>query len=231
MSPQLTMALIPARGGSKGIPRKNIRPLCGKPLIAWSIADALATPGIDRVVVSTDDPDIASVAREHGAEVVLRPAELATDNAPSEGALLHALGRIEAEGTRVDRLVFLQATSPVRGPRLLAAALDHFESSAADSLLSVTPSHAFLWEENPDGSARPLNYTPGQRPMRQQMRQFRENGSIYILRPDILRSTGCRLGGRIVLFPMPAACEVDIDTAADWDRAETLLPQTLHHAR
>jgi N-acylneuraminate cytidylyltransferase len=231
MSPCLTLALIPARGGSKGSPRKNIRPLCGRPLIAWSIRDALQTPGIDRVVVSTDDAEIAAVAREHGADVVMRPPELATDTSSSEAALAHALDQLEAQGETIGRVVFLQATSPVRGAKHLAAALARFDDSGADSLLSVTASHVFLWEETPDGAARPLNYDPQSRPMRQAMRQFRENGSIYIFRTDMFRRSGCRLGGRIVLYPMPPECEVDIDTLADWDRAEPLLKDALRHDR
>lgn len=104
-----TLGLIPARGGSKGVPRKNIREICGKPLIAWTIEAALAAKGLDRVVVSTEDEEIAAVARRYGADVLLRPPELATDTASTQDVMVHALQNLPAE-----TLVLLQPTSPYR---------------------------------------------------------------------------------------------------------------------
>ena len=109
------LAIIPARGGSKGIPRKNLQPLAGKPLLAYTIEHARATPAVTRVVVSTDDVEIASVAQQYGAEVIWRPAEISGDTATSEAALLHALDHLrDNEGYEPDLVVFLQATSPLR---------------------------------------------------------------------------------------------------------------------
>jgi N-acylneuraminate cytidylyltransferase len=223
-----SVAIIPARGGSKGIPRKNIRPFCGRPLIVWTIEDAIESGVIGEVYVSTDDPEIAAVARAHGAEAIERPAGISQDLSSSEAALLHALDTIERDRATVDAVVFLQATSPLRTGRHLAEAMQRFRDSGADSLLSVCPSHLFLWEER-GGWAVPLNYDPLHRPMRQQMAQYRENGSIYIFTPKLLRETGCRLGGRIVLYPMPERCCVDIDTLADWAEAEQALQEELSH--
>lgn len=216
------VAIIPARGGSKGIPRKNIRPLAGRPLIAWTIKDALESGCVGEVHVTTDDPEIAEVARQHGADAIMRPPALATDTSSSESALLHALDQLEWNAPPVDIVVFLQATSPIRTGRHIAEALAKFRETRADSLLSVCPAHVFLWEER-DGLGVPLNYNPLHRPMRQQMRQYRENGSLYLFTPGLLRETGCRLGGRIALYPMPEACGLDIDSEADWVEAEAQI--------
>lgn len=216
------VAIIPARGGSKGIPRKNIKPFRGRPLIAWSIDDARQAKSVNEVYVSTDDQEIASVARQYGAQALMRPPDLATDTSSSEAALLHALDLLEKNQPPVDLVVFLQATSPVRTSTHVEEALELFHRKKADSLLSVCPAHVFLWEQR-DGWGVPLNYDYRHRPMRQQMSQFRENGSIYIFKPAILRETGSRLGGKIALYAMPEACCVDIDTPADWAGAETIL--------
>jgi CMP-N,N'-diacetyllegionaminic acid synthase len=210
------LCIIPARGGSKRLPGKNLAPLAGKPLVAHSIEQALAAPSVERVVVSTDDPEIARAARERGAEVIERPAELATDEAPSEGALLHALDTLEArEGYVPDLLLFLQATVPVRRPEDLEAAIATLEREGADSLLSVVESRRFHWREDV-GGARPVDYDPRRRP-RSQERQpdLVENGSIYLVRPAVLRREGCRLGGRIALYRMGAESAVDVDGPLD----------------
>ncbi len=224
-SPRI-VAIIPARGGSKGIPRKNIKLLNGRPLIAWSIEDALHAGPIQEVYVSTDDQEIAEVARQWGARTILRPTLLSTDTSSSEEALLHALDQIDCDPTPVDIVVFLQATSPLRTSRHVEEALGQFRETGADSLLSVCPSHVFLWEQR-NGWGVPMNYDYRHRPMRQHMSQFRENGSIYIFTPKVLRETGSRLGGKIALYPMPETCCVDIDTVADWAEAETLLAREL----
>ena len=224
-SPRI-VAIIPARGGSKGIPRKNIKLLNGRPLIAWSIEDALNAGPVQEVYVSTDDQEIAGIAQQWGARAIMRPPQLSTDTSSSEEALLHALDQIDSGPTPVDIVVFLQATSPLRTSRHVEEALGRFRETGADSLLSVCPSHVFLWEQR-NGWGAPLNYDYRHRPMRQQMAQFRENGSLYIFTPKVLRETGSRLGGNIALYPMPEACCVDIDTAADWAEAETQLAKEL----
>ena len=123
------LAIIPARGGSKGIPRKNVRPLLGRPLLAHSIEHARQAPSVTRVVVSTDDAEIAAVARRFGAEVVDRPAEISGDAASSESALLHVLDHLrDAEGYEPDLVVFLQATSPLRRPGDVQGAIETLDA-------------------------------------------------------------------------------------------------------
>jgi len=220
------VAIIPARGGSKGIPRKNIKLFGGRPLIAWSIEDALQAKSVKEVYVSTDDPEIADVARRYGAQVIMRPPQLATDTSSSEAALQHAADLLDQNQPPVSIIVFLQATSPLRTSRHIEEALDQFRNTGADSLLSVCPSHVFLWELC-NGWGAPVNYDYRHRPMRQQMSQFRENGSIYIFTPKLLRDTGSRLGGKIALYPMPETCCLDIDSSTDWAEAEALLAKEI----
>lgn len=220
------ICIVPARGGSKGIPNKNLRSVGGKPLIVWSIEQALASGVIDRVVVSTDSPEIAEVAKSHGAEVpFLRPDELATDTAATEPVLIHALLFLhESEDYRPDEVLLLQPTCPVRSKDALKRAVELFESSAADSLLSVKEIHPFLWRGGVPATAM---YDYANRPRRQDVaesdRIYEETGSVYLTRTDLLLKTKNRLGGRIVLFPMSSDEAWDIDTEADLLVADLLL--------
>ena len=147
------LAIIPARGGSKGIPRENLRLLAGKPLIAHTIERARQTKSISRIVVSTDDPEIAAVSRQYGAEPVLRPAEISGDTATSESALLHAMDYLQqTEGYKPDLLVFLQCTSPLTLPEDIDGAVQALLDENADSALAVTPFHYFLWQAQAHGA-------------------------------------------------------------------------------
>ena len=219
----VTIAIIPARGGSKGVPRKNVRPLAGKPLIAHSILDAKESKFTDKVYVSTDNLEIAEVSRQYGAEIIHRPEELAGDTASSESALIHALSEIEKTGISPDLIVFLQCTSPIRTGTDIDNAIAKLRAENADSLLSVSPSHRFLWEEV-DGVAKSINYDYRDRPRRQDMQpQYVENGSIYIFKPWVLKKFGNRLGGKISLFIMSEAASWEIDSALDFEIAESLM--------
>lgn len=221
------LAIIPARGGSRGIPRKNLREVAGKPLIVWTIEQALAaTPTMD-VVVSTDDAEIAEVARAAGARVpFLRPAELAQDTTATEPVVLHALTHVRAEGGHPQAVMLLQATSPVRLPGTLTRALDEFAQRPVDALVGVVPASPFLWSVGPDGSGRP-SFDPLHRPRRQDLDPaqipYRETGSVYLTRSRIWDEVGNRLGGRIGLFVMDEVEGVDIDTATDLAQADQLL--------
>jgi CMP-N,N'-diacetyllegionaminic acid synthase len=203
MRPDDVVVLIPARGGSKGIPGKNLFPLRGRPLIVHTIEQALGARHVNRVVVSTDDEEIATVSRSVGAEVVLRPANISGDQASSESALAHALEFLrQFEGYVPALVVFLQCTSPLRQPDDIDRAIETLRTRQADSLLSVSPSHKFLWNER-DGVACSLNYDWQNRPRRQDMqKQYVENGSIYIFKPAVLAGTSNRLGGKIALHVM-----------------------------
>jgi YrbI family 3-deoxy-D-manno-octulosonate 8-phosphate phosphatase len=218
------LAIIPARGGSKSIPHKNIYPLAGKPLLAYSIEHARQTPAITRIVVSTDDPQIGAVAQEHGAEVIWRPAEISGDFAASEAALTHVLDSLqEKEGYEPDLIVFLQATSPLRQPDDIQNAIDMLAREQADSLLSVYSMHVFIWREQ-NGEASSFSYDYRNRRMRQNAPEdLVENGSIYIFKPWVLRQLNNRLGGKIALYRMKALDSIQIDEPHDMTMIEMLL--------
>lgn len=218
------LAIIPARGGSKGIPKKNIKPILGKPLLAYSIEQAWATPAVNRVIVSTDSADIAAVAEQYKAEVVLRPAEISGDKASSESALLHVLDYLrETEQYEPDLVVFLQATSPMRRPDDIQNAIETLQRENADSLLSVAPFHGFLWRRTSD-SVMSFSYDYQHRQMRQDAPEdFVENGSIYVFKPQILRKYNNRLGGKIALYPMRPIDSFQIDEPDDIVLIEALM--------
>lgn len=218
------LCIVPARGGSKAIPRKNVRLLAGKPLLAYSIEQAKATPGIGRVVISTDDAEIAAVAREYGADVVPRPPEISGDQASSEAALLHTLDYLQDhEGYAPETVVFLQATSPLRRPDDIQDALNHFEQENADSLLSVGPLHGFVWRIK-GKQTRSFSYDYQHRLRRQDAPEdVVENGSIYIFKPWVLREHHNRLGGKIVAYRMRAQESFQVDEPDDMELMEHLI--------
>ncbi len=216
------VAIIPARGGSKGVPGKNLRPFLGKPLIVHTIEQARAEPLIDRVVVSTDDDAIAQVASATGAQVIIRPAELATDTAPSEGALRHALAELAAQGYTPDLVVFLQATSPLRGETDLAAAIHRLLQHGANSLFSASRVHGFVWRRQESG-LRALTYAPERRPRRQDIGEdLLENGSFYLFEPEVLLRHDNRLGGTVAVYEMDPLCGFQIDQPDDFALLERL---------
>ena len=220
-----TIAIIPARGGSKGVPRKNVRLLADKPLIAHSILDAQEATSVDFVYVSTDDDEIATVSANYGAQIIHRPPELANDTASSESALIHALEQLENQGINPDLLVFLQCTSPIRTGLDIDQAIAKLKAEKADSLLSVSPSHRFLWEEV-NGVVQSINYDYRQRPRRQDMNpQYMENGSIYLFKPWVLKETGNRLGGKIALYIMSEMAAMEIDSVDDFEMLNFLMSQ------
>jgi CMP-N,N'-diacetyllegionaminic acid synthase len=219
----MTISIILARGGSKGIPRKNLKLLAGKPLIAHSILDAKESQKIDEVYVSTDDREIADVASQYGTKVILRPPELANDTASSESALIHAITEIENTGVIPETIVFLQCTSPIRTGKDIDMAISQFKQENADSLLSVCPSHRFLWQRN-DGIVRSINYDYYYRLRRQDMQpQYMENGSIYIFKPWVIKELNNRLGGKISLFEMNEESIWEIDSPIDFTFVEYLM--------
>lgn len=221
----MILAIIPARGGSKGIPRKNLQPILGTPLLVHSIRHALGASRVDRVVVSTDDDEIAAVSSEAGADVIRRPPELSGDTAASESALLHVLDTLRERGEAEPELVvFLQATSPVRQPGDIDGAIGVLEDGGFDSLFSASPAHGFVWELRAGRDPVPLTYDPSHRPMRQEIgERLAENGSLYVMRPRILRETGCRLGGRIGMYRMGFLEALQIDDPEDLELARWIL--------
>ena len=214
------LCVIPARGGSKGFPGKNIAMLAGKPLLAHTIEHAKKALCITDIYVSTDDDDIAAVADKYACEVVRRPRALSGDYAPSEWALLHVLAET---GIVPDYVVMLQCTSPIRKGLHIDRAFNLLLDTGADSLFSGVSAPRFIWEGT-SGDMRPINYDYRARPMRQVgVCGYAENGSIYITKLGVLRDTGNRLGGKIAMYEMPYWSQYEIDEPDDLDLCEWIL--------
>lgn len=212
------IAVIPARRGSKSIPGKNRLPIAGRPLVQWTIEAALAATAIDRVVVATDDPDVATIATRLGATVHARSEASATDDAPTEVVL-----REVAETTGGDEFVLLQATSPLTRAEDIDGAVALLRTGGYDSVASVVPQHRFLWRRDGETAAA-VNYDPAHRPRRQEATPLLvENGAIYVYRAAVLTDHGSRLGGRIGLYEMPEATYFEVDEPEDWVIVERLL--------
>ncbi len=218
-------AIIAARGGSKGIPRKNLVDLCGKPLIAWTIEQALEAERVDDVWVTSDDEEILEVSAGYGARPIRRPDALASDDASSEAAWAHAIDVIEGERGRADVVCALQATSPVRESSDLDRGVSDFLRQGCDSLFSASQLDDFMiWEMAEDGTLRAVNYDPAARGRRQDRgSQFVENGSFYLFRPWLLRDGGNRLGGRIGMSLMQLWKAFEIDDEEGLEMCRTLM--------
>ena len=215
----MNVAIIPARGGSKGIPKKNIIKVAGHPLIAWSVRQATNSQLIDTVFVSTDDDEIARIARQYSAEVINRPPELATDSSSSEDALEHAIDSIQnTRNIRIDTVVFLQATSPLREKEDIDNAIRKYFLEKANCLFScVKIKDFFIWEER-EGNHVSVSYDYRNRKLRQDIKpKYLENGSIYVFSPELIKKEHNRLGGKIAIYEMPAWKSFQIDA---WDDVE-----------
>lgn len=213
-----TLAVIPARGGSKGLPRKNIALVAGDPLIVHTIRAALAAATVDRVVVSTDDAEIAETARSAGAEVVLRPARLAGDDSPTEDALLHVL---EELGADPELIVTLEPTSPLRTPELIDACVHLAREHDADTVITVTETRSIYGRL--DGETfRPL--FDGQA-RRRQLREplYAESSTVYVTRASHLRETRSVVGPQLYALVVPEEQALDINTPHDLAVADALL--------
>ncbi len=217
----MTIAFIPVRGGSKTIPGKNIKPICGRPLIHWVMDAAAGCTHISRVYVATDAPAIAETARAYGSEKVItvtRGADTATDTASTESAMLEFARTVE-----FDDIVLIQATSPLLERQHLEDGISLYRSSGADSLISVVRQKRFLWEPHPHG-AIPINYDPRHRPRRQDFNGYLvENGAFYVTTRAGLLASGCRLSGKVALYEMPDQTYFELDEPTDWTIVEGLL--------
>lgn len=211
-----TLAVIAARGGSKGIPNKNLIDICGKPLLAWTVMQAVAAHGVDAVAVSSDSDAILAAAEAAGAIGVRRPDEISGDLSSSESAWLHALDAVEVDRGPFERIVALQATSPIRETSDIEKALEIFERDKLDSLLSVCEvEDYFNWRIGATGP-EPINYDFNNRRMRQQIeKRYLENGSFYVFVPSLLRSHQNRLGGKIGMHLMDRHKMFQIDRVED----------------
>ena len=207
-------AIVPARIGSKRIPKKNIRQMNGAPLIHYVLRELLLCDQIDKTYVSTDSEEVESACKIYGTPIIYRPKELCTDTASSESALLHFVNQVPT-----DILVFVQATSPFIERKDIQCGLDMILTGGYDSVLSVVEDKHFYWNK----SATPKNYDPKNRPRTQEIVPiFRETGSFYITKVPNLLESGCRISGKIGMVTCGAISSIDIDTEEDWDIAETI---------
>jgi CMP-N,N'-diacetyllegionaminic acid synthase len=228
-----TLAVIPARGGSKGVPHKNVRLVAGKPLIAYTIEAALAVRDrLHRLIVSTDDPEIASLAQAYGAEApFLRPAELSGDRVPMVPVLQHAVREVEAQdGLRLDWILLLQPTAPLRAPEDIRAALDLAERGGCDSVISVVQVfavHPILMKRIEDDRLLPfcIEEKEGTRRQDYQPPAYMRNGAIYLTRRQVLMERGSIWGEVIRPYIMPEERSVSIDSELDLKLAELMLQE------
>jgi YrbI family 3-deoxy-D-manno-octulosonate 8-phosphate phosphatase len=220
------IAIIPARGGSKGIPGKNLVPIAGKPLIVHTIEAALGAKTIQQVYVSTDDAAIGKIAAEADAKVIHRPTALATDTATSESTLLHALEWIkENEGYQPEYFAFLQCTSPLTQPADIDGTMQLLMDDQADSAFAASEFHHFLWETIAEGS-RGINHHHSQRFRRQDINpQYLEAGSVYAMKTEGFLEARHRFFGRIAMHEIPASRVFEIDEPKDLIIAESLMNQ------
>lgn len=222
-----TLSIIPARGGSKGIPRKNLHLLGGKPLIAHSIDSAVSATFVHRVIVSTDDAEIARVAREYGSEIVMRPSEISGDTATSESALLHVLEHLaNSEGYQPDLVVFLQCTSPLTLPEDIDGTVRMLLEENADTAFAAIPFHYFLWKRDGTGAAQGINHDKEIRLLRQdQEEQFLESGAVYVMRTQGFKETKHRFFGKTAIYVMPPERCLEIDEPVDLRITEILMQE------
>lgn len=219
------VAIIPARGGSKGIARKNLRRVGGVPLVARAVDAAQRCAAVDRVVVTTDDADIAAVAAEWGAEIVERPVRLADDGASSESALLHAMAELETRGVEVGVIAFLQPTSPFIDVDALADAVQLVRSRRRDSVFSAIETYGFLWEKGVGGAAEAVNHDMDVRPRRQDRDpHYLETGAFYVMRAAGFRASGHRFFGSVGIAEVEPRTAIEIDTTDELEVARALAP-------
>lgn len=216
------VALILARGGSKGIPKKNLIKFCGKPLLRWSIEQALGAEHIKDVYVSSDSEEILNVSKAAKAKTIKRPKKLASDTSTSEGALIHAVNCINKEdSSMLGMIVYLQPTSPIRTSKDIDGAIEFFIDNKADSLFSGSILDDFCAWEYRGNKLRSLTYDYKKRGRRQNRQPYYlENGSMYIFKPSTLKRYKNRLGGKIVFYPMPLWKSYEIDKVEDVELCE-----------
>lgn len=218
------VAIILARAGSKGIPRKNIIDFCGKPLLAWTIEQCLAG-GVDLVYTSSDADEILAIGEKYGARSIKRPIELSGDEATSESGLLHALDIIEADIDKLDWIIAPQVTSPIRSSGDIISAIELANLDKFDSILSVVKvEDFFIWGKDKEDNINSLNYNYKNRKRRQDIDiKYLENGSFYLFKPEILRTFNNRLGGKISIFEMDKHKMFQIDNKEDLKLCEAVM--------
>jgi CMP-N,N'-diacetyllegionaminic acid synthase len=226
------LAVIPARGGSKGLPRKNIKLLLGRPLLHYTAAAAEASCLISKTILSTDDEEIAEVGRQAGLEVpFLRPAELAQDRTPTLPVIQHAVAMLEAGGERYDVICLLEPTNPLRRPATIDACLELLDKTGADAVTTLLPVPAehnphWVYFRDAEGWIRLSTGESSPIPRRQELPPaYHRDGSVYATRRDVLMNQNSLYGQKLAGFIVRPEESVNIDGPADWERAETLLAE------
>jgi N-acylneuraminate cytidylyltransferase len=225
------LAVIPARGGSKRVPGKNIRKLGNKPLINWTIDTALNTPELSAIVVSTDDAQIAEIAQSAGATVPwLRPTKLATDEAKSADVAIHALDWFETENGEVDGILLLQPTSPFRTNETIQKAISLFKNHKRSSIIGVSPlqnHHLYTLEKHGEFLVQYQQQRFLRKKLHNKSQVYAVNGAIYLVSPHEIRSSNSFVGSclRPIIVESPIEA-LDIDTEEDFKIAEIFLSQT-----
>ena len=220
------VAIILARGGSKGIPRKNVLNFVGHPLVAWSVMQAKQTKEIDEVYVSSDSDEILEIAQSYGAKIIKRPDKYAGDTAKSEEAILHAL---KVLGSNQEIIIMLEPTAPLRKPNDLGNAVKLFRKKGWDSCFSgATLQDFIIWKRDNKGELTSVNYdykNQGPRQMREP--DYVENGAIYMFKPAIMLKNKNRFGGNIGIFPNDFWQSFEIDDPEDWNFVELIFNKYL----
>lgn len=222
------LSLIPARGGSKGIKGKNIFPLSGKPLIAWTIEASMKSRYIDSTVITTDSPEIAAISERYGAEVpFMRPSELADDKAKTVDAVIHALNTLADMGRRYDVLVLLQPTSPLRTAEDIDGAIDTFFAAGMRGVVSISPaedSPLLIRAVSPEGVMTPLLEMNSTCRRQDMPKYYRVNGAIYINMAGYI-NVNTSFNDNPVPFIMKESHSVDIDEMKDFALAEYYIKE------
>jgi len=223
------VAFIFARGASKGLPGKNVRPLCGKPMIAWAIEQAKSVKRISRVIVSTDSEEIAAVARQFGGETPFRrPPELALDDSPEWLSWRHALNYLQSEGTLPDAMVSVPVTAPLREPGDIERCLDDFALGGADAVVTVSTAHRSPYfnmvKRNEDGSVGLVIPPAGHVSRRQDAPPVFDMATVaYVASPEFVLTRNTLFEGRVRAVEVPPERAIDIDTLLDFRIAEYLM--------
>jgi CMP-N-acetylneuraminic acid synthetase len=219
------LGLVPCRGGSKGIPRKNVREVAGEPLLAHTVRASRDAERVDRTIVSTDDAEIKEAALEAGAEVPFdRPAELATDEALIEPVIEHAVEWLrEHEGETYDTIALLQATAPLRTAEHVDEAVATYEAEDADSLVAVSEGDSYRWRETPDG-AEIVNYDSRKRRQEKEP-EYVESGALYLVDTDLFLETGDLQAGKTALSVLDRVSALDIDEPFELWMADEILSE------
>ena len=219
------LSIIPARGGSKGIPLKNLIKIKNKPLLHYTVKASLKSKFVNRTIVSTDSSKIAKVALSLGSEVIIRPKKLANDTIGLEPTINHVLEYLKnTENYVPDIILILQNTSPLRNSTHIDEALILLKNKKYDSILSGFSYYTFLWKKQKDSTIKPVTYNPNKRPNHQKMdEQLYENGAFFITTLSAFKKSNCRISGKIGFYKMPIELSYNIDTVEDLNNVKRMM--------